>query len=316
MYTLKQSIDFAQTFIEYSPLTAGTNFEPSISIATMIRNAILNAPFTWPWNRAEFSLTGGTALVAGTQDYSLPVTDFAYLEKVSLLSADGSFGYELKDVYNTNILGIPSLTTNERAQPNACAVKLYVPGTSVDVRFLAPPDQAYTGALTYQKLSLPFQVFTLTAVGNAAAGNTSYTGTFNAASFQAGTFAQIAGFTSAVNNGLFTVVSCNATTLVVANAVGTAESKAATAINDSWYPVPDSFMDIYNNLFLAEAFAAVDDAREQTYRQRGIAALLSKAEGLTEMQRNAFLSQWIARGTSQAMAAQLRTQQGSQARAV
>ena len=319
MYTLQQSINWAQTFIEYSPLTAGTNFEPAISTASMIRNSILNAPFTWPWNRAEYAInTPNTpaALTPGTQDYTFNITDFAYLEKVSLLSADGKYGYELKDVYNTNILGIPATGTTERAQPNAAAVKLYVPGTSMDLRFLAPPDQAYTGVITYQKLSLPFQVFTITSVANAVAGNTSYTGTFTAAFFTAGQSAQIAGFATAANNGTFTIVSCNATTLVLANASGTSETHAATAVNLSWYPIPDSFMDIFNNLFLAEAMAAVDDTREQTYRSRGIAALLAKSEGLTEMQRNAFLSQWIARGTSQAMAAQLRTQQGSMARAV
>jgi len=316
-YTLQQTINWAQTFIEYSPLTAGTNSEPAISIATMVRNTILNAPFTWPWNRNEFALTGGTALIAGQQDYTVNITDFAYLEKVSLLTVDSSYGWELKDVYNTNILGIPATGTTEQAQPNAAAVKLYTPGTSVVIRFLPPPDQAYTGAITYQQLSLPFQVFTVTSCGNAAGGNTSYTGTFNAASFVAGQIAQIAGFvTNVVNNGSFTIVSCNATTLVVANSAGVAETHSATAINESWFPIPDSFMDIYNNLFLAEAMAVVDDTREQTYRMRGIAALLAKSEGLTEMQRNAFLAQWLSRGSTQTMVTQLRNQQGSQARGV
>jgi hypothetical protein len=65
--------------------------------------------------------------------------------------------------------------------------------------------------------------------------------------------------------------------------------------NFSWDPIPDQYSDIYNNLFLSEALAMVDDPRAQTYRQRGVAAFLSKASGLTEMQKNAFAQQWIAR---------------------
>jgi hypothetical protein len=319
-YTLTQSINWAQAYIEYSPLTAGNNFEPAISIGTMVRNTILNAPVgVWPWNRNEFLISSATPpnLVAGTQDYVFNISDFAYLEKISLLSADGTYGYEIKDIHNTNILGISGVTAGAQAQPDAAAVKFYTPGVSVALRFLSNPDQAYTGTITYQKLSYPFQVFTITAASTAAGGNTTYTGTFNAASFVVGQSAQVAGFvTNASNNGTFVIVSVSATSLVLANSNGIAESNPATAVNESWYPIPDSFMDIFNNLFLAEAMEAVDDARGQYYRQRGMAALLAKSEGLSEMQKNAYLAQWISRGTSQQTAAQLRVQQAQQARGI
>lgn len=68
----------------------------------------------------------------------------------------------------------------------------------------------------------------LTAAGNASGGNTSYTGTF-ATPFTAGRPVVISGFLTASNNGTFTVVSCNATTLVVVNGGGSAEVHAATA---------------------------------------------------------------------------------------
>lgn len=242
-YTLQQTINWASTYIQYSPLTAGVANEPAISVGSMIKSTILNAPMCWPWNRAEFALTGGTALVSGIQDYVFNVTDFAFLEKVSLLSADGTYGFELKDVYNTNILGLAA--TGDMAQPNSAAVKLYTPGTSVAIRFLPIPDQAYTGFLTYQKFSTLF-----------------------------------------------------------------------TVLGSTWAPIPDSFQDIFNNLFLAEAMALVDDAREQLYRQRGIAALLSKAEGLTEMQVNMFLDQYMRRGSIQEQHAQIRTTQSQQARGI
>jgi len=47
--------------------------------------------------------------------------------------------------------------------------------------------------------------------------------------------AEVAGFVNAPNNGSFQVVSVNATTLVLVNAAGVAETHAATAI--PFFPV-------------------------------------------------------------------------------
>lgn len=64
---------------------------------------------------------------------------------------------------------------------------------------------------------------TLSAAANASAGNTTYTGVFNPA-VPVGISVTISGFSSSVNNGTFTVVSCSSTSLVVNNAAGTSET--------------------------------------------------------------------------------------------
>lgn len=321
-YTLTQTINWAQTFIEYSPLTAGTGFEPALSIGTMVRNTILNAPLTWPWNRNEYAINAPNtpaSLTAGTQDYLFNITDFAYLEKISLLSADGTYGFELKNCYNTNILGVPESMVSGQAQPNSAAVKYFTPGVSMALRFLSIPEQAYTGVITYQKLPIPFTSYAMDQVailsGVAYYFFTSLQGQ-GANNYFAGQTFQVQGFDQAADNGTFVCTASSSTYLILANPAAVNDTHAATAINESWFPIPDHFMEIFNNLFLAEAMEAVDDTRGQYYRQRGIAALLSKAEGLSELQRNAFLAQWIARGTSQQLSAQMRTTQGNQARGV
>ena len=315
MYTLSQSISWSQPYIEYVPLNAGTAWEPALSVATMVRNSILNPPFTWPFNRNEYT---SLSLVQGTQDYTASITDFAYLEKVSLLNADG-FGYELDDVYNTNILGVPSLT-NGQGQPNSCAVRYYVPSTSVSLRFLSVPEQAYTTILTYQKLPLPFTYFNLESVSvisTVVYYTYQSTQVVGANDELAGQYILVDGFTNAGNNGTFLCVSSTANYLILTNPNAIDETKTtAYAINESWYPIPDSYMEIYNNLFLAEMMATADDAREQLYRQRGVAALLSKAQGLTQLQVNAFLAQWSARGSMQELAKQIATQMGAQSRGI
>lgn len=312
MYTLTQTVAWAQTFIEYAPLTAGLNNEPAVSIATMVRNTILNAPFTWAWNRASNS---SLTISQGTQDYTVPLTDFGFLEKVSLTDASSNV-YEVKDVYNTLALGVSSVTTGQGQRPVAVSVLAVNYGTNVTLRFLGAPNATYTVTLIYQKLAIPFGSYGVTSVANAVAGDSTYTGIFTASTFPAGAIATITGFANPANNGSFSVVSCTATSLIVANPSGVSQSATASAFNGNWAPIPDSYMDIFNNLFIAEAFQAVDDWQiSGQYRQRGVAALLSKAEGLSEVQKSDFLAQYLSRN-AQELISHLRSQQGQQARGV
>lgn len=238
-YTLQDTINWAQTFIEYSPLTAGTGNEPAISVANMIISTITQAPFTWGWNRAEYD---GLTLVGNPtpqQDYEVAIDDFGFLEKVTLIKADGTYAFNVTDVYNTASLGV---SVSKPAEPKGVSVHLVTYGTNVTLRFIAIPDQNYKAIITYQTLIADMDT-----------------------------------------------------------------------LSDPW-PIPSQYKDIFNNLFAAEAYQAVDDDQQaQRYRMRGVAALLSKSEGLSEMQRNSVLAQFLVRG-GQMQSAQLRTTQGAQAR--
>jgi hypothetical protein len=180
------------------------------------------------------------------------------------------------------------------------------------------PDKIYTVTITYQKIAPQFGPFLITAVGNAALGNTTYTGSFNLPSFPAGSTVVITGPSNSnpVNNGSFAFVSGTATTLVVANAAGVvATAQTLYAVNMSWAPIPDQLSDIYNNLFLSEALAVVDDARAQVYRQRGVAAFMATVTGLTDIQKNAFTQQWLARDVDR-QASSSSTQLGNTSRGI
>lgn len=238
--TVQNLIDFAQTFIQYSPISVGTGNQPAIGLANELQNTVMNPPFTWPWNRKEDTSITTTK---GTADYTASITDFGFLEKVTLTDGSGNT-YEIKDVYN-NLARVTGSTSQEARPQAACVVKVTY-GTSVTIRFIGVPDQAYTVVLTYQKLVAPL---------------------------------------TALTGGSGTLV------------------------------VPDQFVDVFNNLFLGEAMALVDDARANVYRQRGVAALLSKAEGLTQLQINAFLEQYWQRD-AQMHYRMTQAQQGAQARAV
>lgn len=316
IFTIYNSNYFAQPFVQYTPLTAGYGLEPTTSICTMIRNTFLSAPMTWYFNRNEITFQ----TVVGQQDYpqsfSANGNDFGFIETVQLTDDQGKI-WNVKDVYNTSAL--PPSTS--QARPNAVSVKsVTYSGSgntqSVAFRFLGVPDQVYTVTVTYQKLAPLFGPFIVSAAGNASAGNTAYTGVFDPYSLPTNGSVVISGFATAANNGTFVIVSCTTTTLTVANGSGTAQSANAFAVNPSWAPLPDQFSDIYNNLFLSEVLAVNDDQpRAQLYRQRGMAAFLSKSTGLTEMQKNAFIQQWLARDVERNSVAQT-TQQGNLGRSV
>lgn len=288
---LQNTLNWTAAYIQGTPITAWLGMEPAVSIASMIRNSILNPPMTWLFNRNEVTFP----TVVGQQDYILAtMPDLAFVEKVSLTDDQGKV-HEIKDVYNNSALAVSSFPQ----RPSAMSVEsssIISTVLNYKLRFLGVPNEIYTVTVTYQKLAPQFGPFFISGAANAAAGNTAYTGTFDVNSFPVGSTAIITGFvTHTVNNGSFVVVSVTPTLLTVANAAGVAETIQAYVSNFSWDPIPDQYSDVYNNLFLAEAMAIVDDQRSQVYRQRGVAALLSKASGLTEMQRNAFAQQWLAR---------------------
>lgn len=243
--TIQNSIDYALTYIQYSPLNVGTANEPAITIANEVQNLIVGPPFTWAWNRGDNSATPLNT-VAGTQDYTTLLTDFAYLETASTTDSAGDV-FNIPDVYNNISRGKADANPTKQARPNSVCVLQVTYGTSIKLRFVGVPNAVYGIGLTYQKLVTPM------------AALTGGTGTWT---------------------------------------------------------VPPQYSDVYNNLFLGEAMAVVDEARSQLYRQKGVTALLAKAEGLSEMQKNAFLEQFWARQGRQELYGQLRTQMGNQARGV
>ncbi len=300
-YTLQNSINYAATMIQYAPQTSGLGQEPAVTVASMIRGTILSAPFVWPWNRAELNANSAqkpVMLEEGVQDYTLPITNFGFIEKASLTDSDGKV-YEIKDVMNIAPLAVASSTV-ESARPAQISALVTVPYTSVMLRFSPVPDQAYTLNLTYQQSISLLGPYFITSANSAAGGNTVYNGIFDVVSFPVGSTASVTGFVANLaNNGLFSVVAVTPTTLTLANGAGVAETISAYVSNFNWSPIPDSFNYIYNTLYMGEIFAMAEmDQMAQLYRQRGAALLLGKAEGLTETQKNIFMQQWLARGIS------------------
>src|SRR5579859_8109607 len=135
MYTLTQSLNWSQAYVQYAPFTAGLGQEPAISVANIIRSSLTNPPMTWAWNRATYSVPAQT--VKGTQDYTIALSaipDFGFLEKITITGSDGK-AWEIKDIYNSGTM--PAVTDNQR--PNAACV-LTLSSTQMVLRFVGVPN--------------------------------------------------------------------------------------------------------------------------------------------------------------------------------
>lgn len=76
-----------------------------------------------------------------------------------------------------------------------------------------------------------------------------------------------------------------------------------------WTPLPDELAYIYDEGFLALLLAFDNDPMYAFYSQRFVAHLLGRAQGLSDMQKNIFLGDWLEL-TRMAQASTLTTQRG------
>ena len=84
------------------------------------------------------------------------------------------------------------------------------------------------------------------------------------------------------------------------------------ATTDLWFPIPDSFSDVYNNLCLGYYMDSCQDPRAPQYISRGIAGLLARSQGLSQMDKAVFAASYM-NYTAAELLNQLKVQQGQQA---
>lgn len=144
--TLANTVNWAQSFIRYAPLAISTNsYEPAVSIANVVKQTILNAPFAWKWNRSTVSFS----TVSGTQDYTQSVADFGFIETAGTQDAN-SKKYEMVEL--RNVIGQDSQTS----RPTAISPQIDDNAGNITFRLSPVPDAVYTVTVTYQKKATLF----------------------------------------------------------------------------------------------------------------------------------------------------------------
>ena len=143
--TLANSITWAQGYLFSQPLTLGAANEPAITIANIIKQAILGPPFCWRWNRGVLSTP--ISLSQGTQDYSKAVADFGFIEKAWLTLPTTNAVKEIEEIVDV----LPAETIQGRPD-RAIAAQLDDNAGNITFRLSPVPDQSgYAAQVTYQK---------------------------------------------------------------------------------------------------------------------------------------------------------------------
>jgi len=295
----------------------GNALQPALDNANMVMQTILSPPFEWWWNNQEISFTCATAPASST------ITNVSLTSNTVTLTTSNSW------VANDQVL-VSGVTTASFL--NGALLTVLTATSSQITAFFSHTDYvsaADTGTLTdltTQDYTIPIANFShiehASLLDNTAAGvaknppsgklweleikeNLSHDSNLGRPEFISPHTEDSSG------NVTFRVMpSPNANYPVTLHVQLTAP--AITSLNQTWAPIPDYMRNVYNWGFLALTWAFADDPRFPTANAKFTAALLSRAQGLTEQERNIFLNNW----NNMTGAENMTTQQGIQARGV
>ena len=303
--TLGNAIGWAQSFLGFRGLNIGVNNEPAVTSANMILLTIISPPFSWSWNRQIAPIT----TVAGQQDYSIPISQFGFIEKA---------GYQIPSATITNTVstgGIATYTANNSFQVGDI---INVTGTSNGSGVFNVTNQTVQSSTPTQ-----FTLNNAANVGTAADTGTAVCGTTSEIS----QIAKVLGTGSEQGspNQIAAQVDDNAGNITfrllpVPNRVYTMtvtyQKKPAqliTGTSSTWAPIPDHYEQIYQWGFLALMMAYSGDGRWAQMNQKFVSSLLGIAEGLTDQDREVFQQSWLDMVTEQQTRG-LKAPQGVQSR--
>lgn len=213
------------------PLAIGTNNEPAMTNANIVQQTILGPPFCWAWNRNSTTFQ----TTAGTQDYTVSLTNFGFPEKATTTDSNNV----VKEMEVVDCLAIDS----RQGRPDFISYQLDNNNGSITFRLLKVPNGVYTITIIYQQKVTLLQNLT-----------------------------------------------------------------------DTW-SIPDEYEYVFDYGFLSLALSQADDPRVQLYNQKFVSALIALNRGLSDMDKNIFIGNWMAL-TRQESNESLKTQQGVQARGV
>lgn len=228
---LQSSALFSMPFIGYQPVNI-SNSEPAVTAANLTKQTILGPPFKWNYNRGEFSFP----TEPDDQDYYLILSDFGFLERVTLTDSNGV----VKEIEIQQSLAAESV----KKRPGSIAANIIdnQGGVTFRLNSIPPDNEVYQVDGFYQKAPV-----------------------------------------------------------------------LMSSMANTWGPIPDHHGYIYDWGFLSFVSLLTKDARFPIFGQRFTAHLLGAQEGLTALERNIFLGNFLQVMSAQERS-QLTTQQGVTAR--
>jgi hypothetical protein len=307
--TLDQTINWVRPYLNWANLSIGAAGEPAISSANLILQTLVGPPFKWPWNRG----TAKFQTIQGVQDYTMNITQFGYMEAVSAQMC-GVITSVVANGTTAVFQAVNNFAGGSLAQEGAFPIKVYIEGCTT--------TQLNGAQVMTAATPTSFTINTTVVVSESESGALALAGKIFPLELKwgAGTEAN----EQARPQFIFQQES---------NESGVSFTLRLLPVPDTTYQVrliyqlsplqffdtsatwgiPDQLQYIYNYLFLFLMMDYFDDPRAARYHQLGIAALLSRADGLELSDRNLFLGNWLDLMREEQSSTES-TQQGTQAR--
>lgn len=290
----------------------GNALEPALTFANHIQQTILSPPFSWWWNAQEVAFTcsstpiTATSTAASVASNVLTVTAPNNFAVGAVVSISGFAGALLG--LNGTLLIVSTATSTSFTGPVNFANASDTVGTFTYIN-----TQDYTVPLSGFSHIEHASVRDLVGTSNFTNGKFFELTTKNQLSFESvaarPTFIS-PHFEDGNGNMTFRISPAPDKPYPIVAHVQLIPTPI-TSINQVW-GMPDFMQYIYEAAFLGLFWEFSDDPRAAQQISRFKAALLSKAEGLTEEERNIFLNNWQMLQDGYGM----KMQQGIQARAV
>jgi len=310
---IADTIEWAKRFAFNRNPVIGNNLEPALTIANLVQQTILSPPFSWWWNGQDFAFTcsptpataTSTSSTVASGTLTVTATNSFIVGQSVLISA---FAGTLAGL-NGTIMVILTATSSQftgtinfaNAGPDTTS-GLFTAATTQDYS-LAIPGFAYVEEAAVRDLTgtanAPGKWFELKVQNELSMEQFSARPAFICPRNQ-----------DANGNVSFRVMAAPDKPYPVRLRVQLI-STVMTSMNQAW-GMPDFMRYVYEPGFLALLLHFSDDPRAAYFSNQFKAALLSRAEGLTEEERNIFLNNW----TYLMDAYTMKTQQGVQARQV
>lgn len=311
--TLAQTILSAQPYVNWVSLTLGTNGDPAVRAANIVKQTMLSAPFKWRWNRTTVPFN----TTAYSQDYDeAGLTTFGFMEFASVQKTAAITAAVLTNNVATytspntfaygDIVGITGCTTSTFNVKPATIASATSSSFTVNITHGNIGSENETGVaalLAYADGApgiMPLQI------SNAAMGEGTEIGSPRFISTQ-------------LDDGGGDITFRLLPVPNQQNLVTVTYQQAATlfaATTDNWDPIPGWMSYIYFYGFLSLILDYFDNpGMAQKYRQLFVTNLLAVAEGLTETEENIFRARWLGNNV-QDQATSLRTQISGQSRSI
>jgi hypothetical protein len=290
--TIQDTINWAKRLTFNRNPVIGNSLEPALTSAQMVMQTILGPPFEWWWNNEELvftcnpvpnsatstvvSVAGGVVTVTAPNTFN--VGDLVLPKSLVTLTALNGFLLEVATRSATQFTALVPGITN-----GSDTAGVFTNITTQDYPVATPEFShiEHANVLDLDSTGKPTKWYELTIKNQLSLETSSGRPEFLSPHSEDGQ-----------GNTMFRVTCAPDKKYPVSIRIQKA-APAVTSINQTWAPIPDFMQYVTNWGFLALMQQFLDDPSRATYaNNKFTAALLARADGLSDEQKNIFLNNW------------------------